>query len=482
MFFTEKLKETSFAVLPVSAIVYLLALTVAPLNAGLLIRFGAGSLILILGLSLFLTGAEVGIMPAGSLLGASLTRTKSLPFILASGFLIGFIITVAEPDLIVLGKQVEAVTRSVDSRSLVLSVALGIGFFVSLALARTLFQIPLSLVLVAGYAVIFLFASLSRHPFAAIAFDSGGATTGPMTVPFIIALGVGMSSVRGDRTADEDRFGYIGIASMGPILAVCLLGFFGNRSGISQDAQTVEYAHGILHIAGNVATALGPVAALIFAYNLFLMKLPREQLRRLILGFIYAFLGLVLFFYATDTAFIPVGKALGEFMGMGDNKIILILTGCVLGAVVVCAEPAIWLLCEQVEEISRGNIRKPMLLTALAIGVSAAVGLSLFRILWGFSIWYLLIPVYAAALLLMAVTPKLFTAIAFDSGGVASGPMSSTFILSLTIGAASSSGNSSQADAFGLIAMIAAAPIVSIQALGWLYSRKHGKKKEAGIS
>jgi len=489
MNFILKLKETLFAVLPITIIVYILAFTVAPLEPGMLVNFTAGSLLVILGLSVFLTGADIGFMPAGSFLGAALTRTRKLPLILGAGFVVGFLITIAEPDLLILGRQAETVTGTIPASAMVIAVAFGIAAFLALALARTVLQIPFRLVVILGYLIVFALASRVAPVFVAIAFDSGGATTGPMTVPFIISLGVGVAAVRGDKAAIDDSFGFTGIASIGPILAVTVLGFMltgpghdpGAIAGVSDPEGGVspvrisllaQYARELPLILRNVAVALAPLVASLILFQIFLLKLPPKQVQRLMVGFIYTYIGLVLFFLGTDTAFIPTGKALGEALGALSFNRILIPIGCLLGAVVVCAEPAIWVLTEQVEEVSGGNIRKPVLLTALALGVAVSVGLSMWRVLDGFSVWYLLIPFYALALALTFVTPKLFTAIAFDSGGVASGPMSSTFILSLTLGASQAAGGNPATDAFGLIAMVAVTPLVSIQILGWLFTRR----------
>jgi hypothetical protein len=523
----HKLKETCTAVLPICVIVLLLGTTVAPLGAETLVPFCIGSFFLIIGLSIFLTGADLGIVPAGSFMGAKLTRTRMMPLILGTGLLIGFLITIAEPDLLVLGDQVENVTGgiatipTIPGRAMVISVALGVGLFVALGLARTLLQIPYRFVLIIGYAITFALASRVDNVFVAIAFDSGGATTGPMTVPFIIALGVGIAAVRGDKNAVEDSFGYTGIASIGPILAVTILGFM--LMAGSQDASAAQgAAQGATDIAsataGNAAqpvaaaasaahevaatakplevlaealalipaeardvfTALFPLFAIIVAFQFVLLKFPPVFFKRVALGFFYAFLGLVFFFVGTELAFVPAGKALGAALGALPFKWILIPIGVILGAVVVCAEPAVWVLTEQVEEVSGGNIRKPLLLGTLAIGVSVSVGLSMCRVLWGFSIWYLLVPFYALAIALTFFTPKLFTAIAFDSGGVASGPMASTFILSLTLGASVAVGGNPAVDGFGVIAMIAATPLVAIQILGMLYHRTEIRARRGG--
>jgi len=493
----HKFKETCAAVLPICAIVLLLGTTIVPLGKELLSLFCVGSFFLIIGLTIFLTGAELGIVTSGAYVGAHLTRSRKMPLILISGLVIGFLITIAEPDLLVLGNQVETVTKTIPATSMILAVAVGVGIFVAIGLARVLFQIPYRLILIAGYIAVFALASQVSPVFVAISFDSGGATTGPMTVPFIIALGVGVSAVRGDKNALEDSFGYTGIASIGPILAVVILGFIlagnagatgaltiiahsANSAGANSNGIIAQLSRDIPQNARNVFVALSPLYAIILLFQVFFMRLPRELFRRISLGFLYAWIGLILFFVGTEIGFVPTGKALGEALGALNNKWILIPVGCLLGAVVVCAEPAVWVLTEQVEEVSGGNIRKNVLLMTLALGIALAVGLSMCRVIFGFSIWYLLVPFYSIAIALTFVTPRLFTAIAFDSGGVASGPMASTFLLSFTLGASVAVGGNPATDGFGVIAMIASTPLVAIQLLGLLYHRRETRALKGG--
>jgi hypothetical protein len=521
MNFSHKIKETSLAVLPIAALVIALSLTIAPLSRETFFAFVPGTAMIILGLSFFLAGTDLGILPAGSFIGSAITRSRKLTLILGTGLIVGFIITIAEPDLAVLGSQVEDATGYIRSLPLILSIAAGVGIFVSLALARAVFQIPFRAVVIAGYALVFALGSRISPTLAAIAFDSGGATTGPMTVPFIIALGIGVASVRIDKASGEDNFGFTGIASIGPIAAVAILALIisgGETAGAVEPATAISiaqstseatqeipnepvafadaenplpgeiappiaslfgrYAHETPIVAKGVLLALAPVALLLSLFQLFLLKLPPRQITRIAFGFIYAFIGLVLFFLGTDTAFLPAGRELGFALARIGNGWPLIPIALALGATIVCAEPAIWILTEQVEEVSGGNVRRTALLVALACGVAVAVALSMWRILSGFSVWLLLIPSYAAAIALTFVSPRLFTAIAFDSGGVASGPMASTFVLAMALGAASAQGTSNAENAFGLIAMIAVTPLISIQVLGWAFSVKERTASE----
>lgn len=493
---TQKLKDTSLAIIPVDLIVLALHATVAPLAPHLLISFLAGSVFVILGLSIFLAGADLGIVPAGSLLGASLTRTRNLPLILIALLISGFIITIAEPNLKVQGDLVESVTGLLGSWSLVFAVAGGIGIFLAIAMLRILFQIPFRIIIILFYGIALILATRIDPSLVAIAFDSSGAATGPLTVPFFIALGIGVTSVRGGKNAEDDSFGTTGIAAIGPIFAMVLVGFLVSGQGpsaevagdIQVEAAAVEPGSLTLWISSipttmkGVALSLSPLAALLVFFQITLLKLPPAQVRRLVVGLVYTWLGLVLFFVGTNSGFIPAGAALGEALGALESNYFLVPVGCAFGAAIVCAEPAMWVLTSQIEEVTSGNIRKPAVLTAVALGVASGVALSMWRVLAGFSVWYLIAPLFILAIVLTLVTPKLFASIAFDSGSVATGPVSSAFILPLTIGASAAAGGDPARDAFGLIAMIAITPPVSMQILGIIFHVKERRAfKKAGL-
>lgn len=485
---TQKLKETSMAIFPVDLIVLALHFTVAPVPLELLFSFLAGSVLVILGLGIFLAGADLGIVPAGSLLGAALTRTRNLPLILVSILLSGFIITLAEPNLKVQGDLVESVTGVIGSWTLVIAVSGGIGIFLALAMLRILLQIPFRLIIVIFYGLALILATCIDPSLVAIAFDSSGAATGPLTVPFFIALGIGVASVRGGKNADDDSFGTTGIAAIGPIFAMVIVGILvGGREPPAAQVQDIAEASSpgvagpgtigmwlsaIPSTMRNVTLSLSPLAALLIAFQVMLLKLPPAQIRRLFIGIVYTWLGLVIFFVGANVGFIPAGTAIGEALGAFRANWVLVPVGCALGAAIVCAEPAMWVLTSQIEEVSSGNIRKPVVLTAVALGVAAGVGLSMWRVLAGFSFWYLLAPLFILAVALTFVTPKLFASMAFDSGSVATGPVSSAFILPLTIGASAATGGDPARDAFGLIAMIAVTPPITMQILGIIFARK----------
>lgn len=525
MNFYLKLKETVFSVAPIMGLVFVLGLTVAPLSSVLLLRFLTGGVMVIVGLTIFLLGVDIGILPIGERSGAELTSKRNLPLLLITAFFIGFMITIAEPDVQVLADQVKMINQSVSKWLLILMIAGGVGVFVTLGILRPLLSIPLKLLLVISYFIVLLLAFFSPSDFQGVAFDAGGATTGPMTVPFIMALGLGVSAVRARSdnkdSVSDDSFGLTGIASIGPVFAVCLYGILLSSSGskngseelVSETASVSAsglfiYLQLLPEVLREVLNALAPLVFMAVIFQIFLIKLPPFQVIRMVRGLIFSFAGLIIFLTGAQGGFMPVGTKLGEILGAlsvsGDKLLVLynaggiierscaipgivqivflILTGCIFGAVVVCAEPAVWVLTDQVENVSGGTIKRKVMLLALSAGVAISIGISMARVLFGFSFWYILIPGYAIAFLLSFFCPNLFTGIAFDSGGVASGPMTSTFILSFTLGASAASGGNPAVDAFGVIAMVAMTPLIAIQILGIVFKIKTSKNNECSRS
>lgn len=506
----HKFKETAVSVLPVMAIVFLLGLTIVPLEPLLLLRFFISGILLIIGLTVFLLGVDLGIQPMGERCGAALTKKKSLLLLLAAAFIIGFIVTAAEPDIQVFGDQVRSVFPFVNKTSFTFVIAGGVGLFIMLGLLRTVTNLSLKWTLFISYTILFVVAFFASDSFIAIGFDSGGATTGPMTVPFIMALGLGVSSVRAGK--ENNSFGLTGVSSIGPVLAVLIysivvngpstgLGtavaasgtagdFFGTAISLSVVPEPVEgpqlaaISSIIVSALHESLTSIAPLFGLFIIFQIFLLKMTARQVIRMLIGFVYSFIGLTVFLTGVYGGFMQTGKVLGESFGAlaftkgGVWTFLLILTSVILGAIIVCAEPAVWCLSEQVETVSGGTIKRKMLLVFLSIGTSFAIGLAMWRAIAGFNIKLLLVPGYIIAMVLMLFCPELFTGIAFDSGGVASGPLTSTFVLSFALGAANSSSGSN--DSFGVIALVAMMPLIAIQIMGIVYKIKTSKNQKQG--
>ena len=474
----EKVKESAVSVLPIVLIVTLLCLGIAPTKPELLLCFFIGALMIVLGMGLFSLGAEQSMTPIGNKIGTALTKTKNLPLILGVSFLLGFAITIAEPDLQVLAETVPHIKNIV----LLVTVGVGVGFFMSVCMLRIITGARLRWLLIGFYTLVFALAAFADRNFLSIAFDSGGVTTGPMTVPFILAMGVGVSNIRSDKRAEADSFGLVALCSIGPILSVLILGFFYRDSdavsGISAAAygDTTAIGHAFLSALPaylkETAIAMLPIVVIFFLFQFFLLKLPRRSLFKILIGLLYTYVGLVLFLTGVNIGFSTLGAELGAALTAGKTCWLLIPLSMLLGWFIISAEPAVVVLEKQIETVSAGAIPGKAIKLSLSVAIALAMGLSMLRVMTGISILWFLLPGYAAALLLSFFVPDIYTAIAFDSGGVASGPMTATFMLQFFMGASTALGGNVLADAFGVVAMVAMMPLLSIQIVGFLYERK----------
>ncbi len=478
----EKLQESVAAVLPISLIVLVLSVLLVPMQSGTVLLFLVGAVMLILGMGLFQLGADMAMTPLGDGIGVQTARIRVFPLVLLLGFAMGVIITIAEPDLLVLAEQVPSVPNAV----LVWTVAIGVGIFLALAMLRILLQIKLSTLLIVLYTVLLGLSFLIPKNFLAVAFDSGGVTTGPMTVPFIMAMGVGLASVRSDRKAADDSFGLVALASVGPILAVMALGIFfkpseGAYSSIhiadvatTQDVALV-FLNALPRYAEEVVGAMAPIFGVFILFQLLTHRFHHTQLGRMVVGFIYTALGLILFLCGVNVGFSPVGSGLGSDLASSAWRWLLVPIGMLIGYFIVKAEPAIQVLNHQVQTVTNGEISAESMNACLSIGVAVSVGLAMLRVLTGISIHWIIIPGYIIALVLSRLVPPIFVGIAFDSGGVASGPMTTTFLLPLSIGVCEAVGGNVMMDAFGVVALVALTPLIAIQIMGLAYRIKLGR-------
>jgi hypothetical protein len=477
----EKTRESISAVVPIVIIVLLLGFTIAPLSPGILVEFLIGSVLVIVGMMFFTLGAELSMTPMGERVGGAMLRTRKLWKIILIGFVLGVVITISEPDLQVLAGQVPSVPNMV----LILSVAVGVGVFLVIALLRILFGIPLAPLLLVFYAIVFILAMFVPQSFWAVAFDSGGVTTGPMTVPFIIALGVGISAIRNDKHAGNDSFGLVSLCSIGPIIAVLILGLVYSTEGnftntiSTQVSDSVELGRLFLHeipvYLKDIAVSMLPIIIFFAIFQIFSVKMDKRGLLKIAIGLVYTYVGLVLFLTGANVGFIPMGNYLGTVLAGLSYRWIIIPVGMVIGYFIVKAEPAVYVLMHQVEELTSGAISGKAMQRCLSLGVALSVGISMIRVLTGIPIMYFIVPGYGIALLLTLFVPKIFTAIAFDSGGVASGPMTATFLLPLAQGACLAVGGNIVTDAFGVVAMVAMTPLITIQILGVVYRVKNAR-------
>lgn len=466
----DKIKESAVAILPVSAVIFIISLGIGVEMTDIL-NFGVGVVLLILGLAIFQIGAFASTVSIAEDIGIFITRRKKIGLFIVVAFLVGFMITIAEPALWVLGDQFKAV---IPQTVLILVVALGVGLFVILALVRILFQVSIRTLFIVSYGVLFIIAiivSMSSPDFIPIAFDSGGVTTGPMAVPFIMALGFGISHARGDKASELDAFGLIGIASIGPILSVLILGLFYQPSAPVIDTHSTMLDYFFSNLV-QMAIAILPFILFFIVFQIFAFRLTKNRVIKIFIAFFYTYVGLVLFLTGANGGLVNIGGYIGAYFAK-EITWLLIPLGMVFGFMVVAAEPSVVALNHQVEEVSAGAISRKLMMIALSTGVALAIGFALLRVITGISIWWIILPGYLIALTLTFISPPIFSYIAFDSGGAVSGAMTSAFLMPLALGAASAvEGSNPLTDAFGLVALVAMAPLITIQIIGIIAKRK----------
>jgi len=472
----EKIMEAFSSVLPITVIVLVASVVLVPMPSGTILMFMAGAALLTIGMGFFTLGADMALMPMGEGMGIQLTKSSKLILIILVSFVMGTLITIAEPDVQVLGRQVP----TIPDIYLILTVAVGVGISLVIAVLRPFLKIKLSALLIVFYVIAIGLAYFTPADFVPVSFDSGGVTTGPITVPFILAMGVGLASIRSDRNSQDDTFGLVALCSVGPIIAVQLLGIFLNpgpakiESFVLQKADTSrevveDFAMELPQYLNDVLFALGAIVFCFIVFQLLTRRFKGRQIGRIIVGFIYTLIGLVLFLTGVNVGFFPVGELLGAQLASSPLKWILIPLGALVGYFIIAAEPAVHVLVRKVEEISSGAITQKMMNRGLAAGMAVALTLTMIRILFLIPLMWILIPGYTLALALTFFVPRIITGIAFDSGGVCSGPMTTTFLLPLAMGTCDGVGGDLMKDAFGVIAIVAMTPLIVIQLMGLVY-------------
>lgn len=484
-FIIEKIKESFSAVFPITIIVLLLSFTITPIESGVFIAFVFGAIFAVVGIGLFTLGADMAMTPIGQTVGSATIKTQKLWIIIPVFFVVGLFITISEPDLQVFAGYIYS-NDLAEYWILIIFVGVGVGFFLVVAFLRTVLGIKLKYILLASYLTVFVMAFFVPLNFVPLAFDSGGVTTGPMSVPFIIAIGTGIASIRTDKGADDDGFGLTALCSVGPILAVMIMALVMGTGEINPsggEIVPIENSQQLIASLGKefptymleVLIALLPIIVFFFIFYFAGARVGEIQLKKIIIGMIYTYVGLVLFLVGVNFGFSPIGTFIGKAIGEKSYNWIIVPIGMVIGFFVVAAEPAVHVLTKQVYEITSGRIPKKALLFSLMAGVAVSIGLAMLRILLHINILYFLIPCYVIALIMAFIVPDIFTAIAFDSGGVASGAMAAGFIIPLAIGVCEAVGGNVATEGFGVVAMVAMTPLVTIQILGLIYKIKVNK-------
>ncbi len=484
----DKLVESLKSVLPIALIVLALSITIVPMSTGDMFLFLVGVVCLIIGMSLFTAGAEMSMQQLGSKIGSTVGGSKKVWLIAFVSFLIGILVTISEPDLVILAEQV----NGMDNMVLILTVSVGVGIFLAIAVMRIVFNWSLTAIMIGFYSLAFILAFFVDESFLCLSFDSGGVTTGPMTVPFIMSIGAGvsMSKLSGDDRGDS--FGITGLCSIGPIIAVLVLGivmkvegtYTPNLNAPVEDTRegVVRYLHGFGEHALDVLIALAPIIVFAILFQLISHAFNKGQLIKMGVGIAYVLVGLAIFLTGANVGFLPIGTTIGGGLASIDGGWLLIPISMLLGYFIVKAEPSVYVLNKLVETMSAGAISGKTTGLGLSIGVSAALGLAALRIITGINILWFLIPGYIIALTLSFFVPKIFVGISFDSGGVASGTMMSAFVLPLCMGACNQLGGNVMTDAFGCVAFVAMAPIIAIQLCGFFYKVKSEERVRKFVS
>ena len=471
----QKFFDSIISILPIMIIILIVG-SFLQFSVTTILSIVISTILLVIGISLFTYGSEISMIEIGKSIGSSLVNTKSPLFIFIISIIVGIIITIAEPDLKVLASQMTAI----NPKLFILIVSSGVGLFLSLATMRIIYQIDLKLILWLTYGVIILLMFIVNKEMLPISFDAGGVTTGPMSVPFIVAMGVGFSKARSRKESKNDSFGLVALCSIGPVLTVLLLSLFmDNNLSYTYDIGTEitslselfnSYISQALPTLKDVSISLLPILILFIIFNISTRNIQKQKLKRVIFGLIVSFIGISLFFIGVTSGYMKIAYLIG--VNMADKQELLIILGVIIGFVIVKAEPAVAVLTEQIERITLGSINKKLINGALSIGVALAISLSILRVLNGMDILPFLVGGYLISLVLMFFTPKLFTMVAFDAGGAISGPMTSSFLLPLVIGVCYVHGGDVFTDAFGLVALVALSPLITIQILGFIYSVK----------
>ena len=487
--FSQKLREVLASVLPIIFIVLILNFTILPIASNLIIRFLIGSVLIIFGLTVFLIGVDIGVTPFGGLIATSLTKNNKLWIIAVSGLLLGFFVSIAEPGLLVLANQVALVTLDgISSSSIVIVVSVGLAVLVSFGFIRVVFNIPLYKVLTVSYLLIFILALFTSPEFLAIAFDASGATTGVLAVPFILALSLGIAVLNKDsKSAEKDSFGLVSIASIGAIISVMILDILSKENKYAEslelnilqsDSIFEPFFNLVPDILKESFIAILPLLVIFLVFQRISFKLERRAYKRILIGFGYTFLGLVVFLIGVNAGFMELGSTVGYNLASFDNKWYVVIVSFVIGLVTILAEPAVHVLTYQIEEVTAGYVKRSAVLVPLSLGVGFAIALSVIRILIpGIQLWHYLLPGYIISIAMTYFAPKLFVGIAFDAGGVATGPMTATFILAYIQGVADAiEWASVMRDGFGMISMVALSPIITLQILGFVFKMKSKKE------
>lgn len=470
MLFAKKLKEVTISIIPIVAIVLLLHFFVCPFSEDVLIKFLISCLLLCVGQVLFLTGVDSTIMPMGEMVGSSSKKVSTFFLFLLFAFLFGMFATIAEPDVQVLCQEIVIMgVIKINKTLLLFIVGAGVGLFVAFGLLRIVKKVPIKALYLISLALIFLMAAFVPDSFVAIAFDAGGSTVGIVTTPFLLSLTAGIV----DRSSknSNDNFGVVGIAGLGPVIAILLLSLLSSSGGATAIVESQEFGIWI-EVLYNTIMAIVPLVCIFYIFEIIYIKLPKAKKRALVLGVIVTFVGLYMFLFGINYGLMELSNAMGKMLSEQNIGVILAVY-VVFAFAIVFTEPSIRVLGSQIEAETQGNINRKVVNIAIAIAMALAVSLSAIRIYYNISIWYFLGIGYGLIVVLMAFSPSLFVSIAFDSGSVASGPMATALLMPAMVAMSETA-----SEGFGFIALVSMMPVIVLESLGVIYNIKmYGIKK-----
>lgn len=485
----SKIVEVLYSVIPITVIVIILNFTLIPMDTVLIIRFILGAVIIIVGLTIFLFGVDIGITPLGYAMGGAIIKPNKILFVIFMGIMLGFFISVAEPILHILAGQVDAVTSGLITKfSIVLVVAIGVAVMLAGGLTRIVYNLPLNKMLTILYGIILILSFFVSSEFLAISFDASGAVTGALTVPFVLSLAIGASKLKKDSiSSEEDSFGLLAVTSTGAVITVMLMSIITKTEKITGTLENSKiittsvidpFIQMMPVVAGEVLTALSPMIVIFLVFQKASFGLYRSEVKRILFGFVFTFIGLIFFLVGVNAGFMEVGTTVGYKLASMDSPVYVISIGFILGMVIILAEPAVYVLTHQIEDVTSGYVKRKLVMITLALGVALAVALYIVKIIIpSIQLWHYLLPGYIIAIVMSYFVPKLFVGMAFDSGAVASGPMTATFILAFAQGVAEATeGANVLIDGFGAVAVVVMTPIIALQVLGLVF--KINSKKE----
>ncbi len=460
----QKLKSAGLSVLPLVGFVLLVHFTMYKFSSSLLINFFIGCAVLIVGQVIFLTGIDNSIVPMGQFVGNSVTDQKKFYIFVIFGFIFGVLTTVAEPDLQVLAGKINASGFGIPKMLVLIGAGVGVGALISIGLIRIVTKHSLGLILFILYGIIAVLGIFVSEKGFAMCLDAGACTTGVVTSPFLLALGIGVSKMvsANGSSSDEENFGLIALSSAGPIIV--MLVFTMIFSGNSSTSEVVASNTPLwLSTLQDVSFSLFPLFIAFFVFELIFIKISKTERTKLLLGSCVTFVGLYLFLYGIEFGLTNMGEEFGKALASVNKLPITIAICASLGFSLAFCEPSIRILAGQVEDATNRNLKVPFIMIFMGVSIFLSIALVILQSTYNFSIWWIFGILYGLSFLMMPFVSKLFTSIAFDSSGVATGTITVAFMFPIIAGLNGSLGG------FGTLGIMGIVPVFVMELLGIIF-------------